>query len=191
MHGKRNSFLQLAKNIIFSQSKESVYYTYKPKRNSSKRQCCNGFPLSFPKSILSHYAWKSCSYWVLWFPSWQSIPWWRIDYLLPYPIPIACALKRFINLSVEKILWFTIWLRNLQHSVKTFGPFLKQNFFEKSTFFLQGEKKKSPFPILLSFFWKKFFPLRTWDLWCSHAPGKFPVQLPIIAQLWFTPWTSI
>ena len=46
MHGKRNSFLQLGKKkkkIIFSafHSQEIIYYNYKPKSNSSKRQCHN------------------------------------------------------------------------------------------------------------------------------------------------------
>ena len=46
MYGKRNSFLQLGqkkKKIFFSafHSQEITYYNYKPKSNSSKRQCHN------------------------------------------------------------------------------------------------------------------------------------------------------
>ena len=50
---------------------------------------------------------------------------------------LICIFKRLINLSVKKILRFTIWFHNLKHFVKTFDSFLKENFFEKSTYILQ------------------------------------------------------
>lgn len=69
-------------------------------------------------------------------------------------------LKDSLILTGEKILRFTIWLHNLKQFPKTFGPFLKQNFFENSTYFLQEEKKKSP-PNITFLFLKKSLPLRT------------------------------
>lgn len=74
-----------------------------------------------------------------------------------YPIPIASAFKRSINLSVEKILRFTtIWLHNHKHFIKTFGPFLKQNFFfKKSIYCLQENKKIKISPPNITFFFLK------------------------------------
>lgn len=70
---------------------------------------------------------------------------------------------------MEKTLKFIIWLLNLNPFVKTFNLFVKQNFFEKSTFSRKLKKKKPPNS---TFLWKNEFPLRTQALWCSHAPGS-------------------
>lgn len=113
-------------------------------------------------------------------------------YIFTDSIPITCAFKWTINLTTEKILRFIIWLHHLRYFVKTLGPYLKKNSFKKYTYFLQENKKKiTPLSITFPSLKKKIPSFENMGSLMLSCPCKSPVQLPIITQLWITPWTQI